>query len=115
MRRVMVEIMGGTADEQADILRRMAWDVDHDKIHGIQSGPVTLGEGKEDYYSVTVEEMAEYDHRLLAAAWYGSRFRSHNALARATDIPDDQLALILLGEEKATVKQLNALSRKRRS
>lgn len=109
-RRLTVEIVGGTAAEQADILRRLAWNVQTEQfIHGDwQSGPVTLN--GEDYYEVHVEQMATYDRKLLADAWYDSDIGSLNKLARRADIETERLRNIMLGEGKpAAAKELNAI------
>jgi len=112
MRRltVEVEVEGGTPEQQADKLRELAFVVEH---YGpsCSGGPIALKDNP-GYWRLTIAEMADYDHKLLADAWYsgtGSASRSVNALARAADIDIERLRHILLGEKQATVKELNAI------
>ena len=117
MRRLTVEVEGGTPEQQADCLRRLAFTVDNTAGNLLPAnGEAVTTEGvgllKSVRCVISLVEMADYDHKLLADAWYsgtGSVSRSVNALARATDIDIERLRHILLGEKQATVKELNAI------
>lgn len=117
MRRLTVEVEGGTPEQQADCLRRLAWTVGKASENLLPTDseavtPANVGFMKSVRCVISLVEMADYDHKLLADAWYsgtGSASRSVNALARATDIDIERLRHILLGEKQATVKELNAI------
>ena len=109
-RRLTVEIVGGTAEQQASYLRSIAFS--------IESGATWLYSGKINHsitveglsYTAVIEEMATYDRKLLADAWYDSDIGSLNKLARRADIETERLRNIMLGEGKpATAKELNAI------
>lgn len=107
-RRLTVEIVGGTAAEQADILRRLLFTVEHTAKRRLRGGD--FAEGKRPYWSIELDEMATYDRKLLADAWFDSDIGSLNKLARRADIETERLRNIMLGEGKpATAKELNAI------
>lgn len=114
MRRLLVEVEGGTGEQQADCLRRLAWTVDNTAGELLPaSGEAVTTEGvgfmKSVRCTVTLVEMADYDRAKLAAAWFDSPFGSVNALARATGIELNRMYAILTGDKRATVKELNAI------
>lgn len=107
-RRLTVEIVGGTAEEQANKLKELAFDVEHfGPRHS--GGPMALRDNS-GHWRLTIEEMATYDPKLLADAWFDSDIGSLNKLARRADIETERLRNIMLGEGKpATAKELNAI------
>lgn len=110
MRKVKITISGGTAEEQAARLRELAFTVEHHEEYESERDLTSVSPAGKPKHRMVIVEMADYDRKVLANAWlHAPAGRSVNKLARATQIECMRLYGILLGEKRATVKELDAI------